>query len=377
MIIAIVVILVLIVVGLVIYNVTIHKKIQKFRNMNQRITNLYVVQDFMNAIGETSTVEDKIKKINDILIERYEIKYSTIVVFDGTEYQVKASNVDSKHWDSLRSLQKLDMFKDSIESATPKYVTVNNENERLPYQQMEFGRAKSAIFFPLYIDNVYIGYWIMESGTPHDFDNVDTTVLEVIKENIVSVLKTVVHQKTLESIVRKDLFTGLYSEEYLYGDGKRIIDQYTISTICMFKIINIQQINQEYCRELGNKVITQISNYVKDNISSEYVFVRYMGPKFVIAFSGVEADGVADFLNEIKEKMEAMQIQLTEEEIEELNLNASIKNKMAKNDGDVVMPRLNFVISSYYKGTGLEEVLKKLEEYLDNADSQESDITNI
>ncbi len=70
---------------------------------------------------------------------------------------------------------------------------------------MEFGRAKSAIFFPLYIDNVYIGYWIIESGTPHDFDNVDTTVLEVIKDNIVSVLKTVEHQKTLESIVRKIL----------------------------------------------------------------------------------------------------------------------------------------------------------------------------
>ena len=74
-------ILVLIVVGLIIYNITIHKKIQKFKNMNQRITNLYVVQDFMNAIRETSTVDEKIKKINDILIDRYEIKYSTIVVF--------------------------------------------------------------------------------------------------------------------------------------------------------------------------------------------------------------------------------------------------------------------------------------------------------
>ena len=157
MIIAVVVILVLIVLGLVLYNVSIHKKIQKFKNMNQKITNLYVVQDFMNAIGETSTVEQKIQKINDILIERYEIKYSTIVVFDGAEYQVKASNVDKKHWKSLKSLQNVDMFRDSIESATPKYVTVNKENERLPYQEMEFGRAKSAIFFPLYIDNVYIG----------------------------------------------------------------------------------------------------------------------------------------------------------------------------------------------------------------------------
>ena len=55
-------ILVLIVVGLIIYNITIHKKIQKFKNMNQRITNLYVVQDFMNAIGETSTVDEKIKE---------------------------------------------------------------------------------------------------------------------------------------------------------------------------------------------------------------------------------------------------------------------------------------------------------------------------
>ena len=66
MIIAVVVILVFIVIGLIIYNVTIHKKIQKFKNMNQKITNLYVVQDFMNAIGETSTVDEKIKKISEI-----------------------------------------------------------------------------------------------------------------------------------------------------------------------------------------------------------------------------------------------------------------------------------------------------------------------
>lgn len=383
MIIAVVAILVFIVIGLIIYNVTIHKKIQKFRNLNQKITNLYVVQDFMNAIGETSTVEDKIKKINDILIERYEIKYSTIVVFDGAEYKIKASNVDPKHWDALKSLHELDMFKDSIETATPKYVTVNNESERLPYQQMEFGRAKSAIFFPLYIDNVYIGYWIIESGTPHDFDNVDITVLEVIKENIVAVLKTVVHQKTLETIVRKDLFTGLYSEEYLYGEGKKIIDQYTISTICMFKITNIQQINKQCSRELGNKVITEISRYVKENLASEYVFVRYMGPKFVIAFSGVEANSVADFLNDIKEKIETMKIRLTDEEIEMYNLDANVraktikKGEKQKGNGQEATPRLNFVISSYYKGTGLEEVLKKLEEYLDNANPAESDITNI
>lgn len=371
---AIVGILIIVVLVLVIYNIKINKKIQKFKNINQKITNLQVVQDFMSTIGEASSVDEKIKKINDILIEKYEIKYSTIVVFNGAEYEVKASNVDKKHWDSLKSLQDVEMFKDSIEKATPKYVTVNNEKERLPYQQMEFGRAKSAIFFPLYIDNVYIGYWIMESGTPHDFDNVDITILEVIKDNIVSVLKTVVHQKTLESIVRKDLFSELYSEEYLYGEGKRIIDQYTISTICMFKIINIEEINKNYCRELGNEIIRKISTYVRNNISPDYIFVRYMGPKFVIAFSGVDADGVASFINDLKENLEKMKISLPESDEEYTYENYEEPEEELPEE---VSPRLNFVLSSYYKGTGLEEVLKKLEEYLDNADENESDITNI
>lgn len=367
-IIGVVVVLVLIVFGLVIYNINIHRKIQTFKNMNQRVVNLSVVQDFMNAIGETSSVENKIKKINDILIERYEIKYSTIVVYNGAEFEIKASNVDKKHWNSLKTLHEVSMFKDSIDTAIPKYVTVNNDKEKLPYQQLEFGRAKSAIFFPLYIDNVYIGYWIIESGTPHDFDNVDTAVLEVIKENIISVLKTVVYQKTLESIVRKDEFTGLYSEEYLYGEGKKIIDQYTISTICMFKVINLIDVNKKYCRELGNKMLTEISKLIESNISNEYVFVRYMGPKFVIAFSGVEANSVANFLNEIKEKVENMSIELTDDEVEQFGL-------VNSNVGPV-RPKLNFVISSYYKGTGLEEVLKKLESYVDSV-TDESDITSL
>ena len=368
MLIGIVVILVIVVIGLIIYNLRIHKKIQTYKNINQKIANLSVVQDFMTAIGETSTVDSKIKKINDILIEKYEIKYSTIVVFDGSDYIVKASNVDKRHWGALKNLHDVEMFKDSIATATPKYVTVNNEKERLPYQQMEFGRAKSAIFFPLYIDNVYIGYWIIESGTPHDFDNVDTTVLEVIKDNIVSVLKTVTHQKTLESIVRKDLFTGLYSEEYLYGEGKKIIDEYTTSTICMFRITNLEEINEQCSREMGNKVVTEVSKYIKENISKDYVFVRYMGPKFVIAFSGVEISAVADFINDIKENIESFSITLEDQQQEEKDENVATT---------VAKPKLNFVLSTYYKGTGLEEVLKKLEHYLDNADKSENDITNL
>ena len=373
-------ILVAIIIALLIYNITIHKKIQQFNNLNRQANNLRVLQDFLSTIGECSSVDEKIQKINDILIEKYEIKYSTIVVFNGAEYQVKASNVEPKHWNTLSKLQDVPIFKDSIATAAPKYVTVNNDNERLPYQEMEFGRAKSAIFFPIYIDNVYIGYWIIESGVPHDFDNIDTTIFEVVKENIVSVLKTVVHQKTLEAIVRKDLFTGLYSEEYLYGEGKKIIDKYTTSAVCMFRITNIEAINDNYSRKLGNQVIIDVSQFVENNISNDYLFIRYMGPKFVIVFSGVDIDSVTTFVTDMKKAAEELEITLpVNKDIEEIEIEAIDRKKKKKKNEEpqIVKAKLNFVLTTYYKGTGMEEVLKKLEQYIDNADKSENDITVI
>lgn len=373
-------ILVAIIIALLIYNITIHHKIQQFNNLNRQANNLRVLQDFLSTIGECSSVDEKIQKINDILIEKYEIKYSTIVVFNGAEYQVKASNVEPKHWNTLSKLQDLPIFKDSIATAAPKYVTVNNDNERLPYQEMEFGRAKSAIFFPIYIDNVYIGYWIIESGVPHDFDNIDTTIFEVVKENIVSVLKTVVHQKTLESIVRKDLFTGLYSEEYLYGEEKKIIDKYTTSAVCMFRITNIEEINDKYSRKLGNQVIIDVSQFVENNISNDYLFIRYMGPKFVIVFSGVDIDSVTTFVTDMKKAAEELEISLpVNKDIEEIEIEAIDRKKKKKKNEEpqIVKAKLNFVLTTYYKGTGMEEVLKKLEQYIDNADKSENDITVI
>ena len=371
-------ILVAIVIGLLIYNVQIHRKIQEFNSLQRQANNLRVLQDFLSTIGETSSVDDKIKKINDILIEKYEIKYSRIVVFDGAEYQIKATNVDQKHWETLRNLQDVPIFKDSIATATPKYITINNENEKLPYQTMEFARAKSAIFFPIYEDNVYIGYWIIESGIAHDFDNIDTTIFEVVKDNIVAVLKTVVHQKTLEAIVRKDLFTGLYSEEYLYGEGKKTIDQYTTSAVCMFRIANIEEINDKYSRKLGNQVIIDISKYIRKNISDEYIFIRYMGPKFVIVFSGVTTDSVIDFITNIKSNAEQMNISL-EENFQTVDLDDEGKNEKNSKKKKIqqVNAKLNFVITTYYKGTGMEEVLKKLEQYLDSCDKNEHSITTI
>ena len=378
MIVVIIMILLIAIAVLVVYNIQIQKKIDAFNNINERINNLSILQDFMKIAGQEESVEDKLAKINEIVIEKYDIKYSTIVVFNGAEFVVKASNVDALHHETLSSLHLEEIFQDSIASATPKYITIDNENEKLPYQKVEMGRAKSAMFFPLYTDNIFMGYWIMESGKMHAFDKVDTTIIEVVKENIISVLSTISYQDTIENIVRVDKFTGLFSAEYLYSAGKRIFDKYDTSAVCMFRITNIEEINEQASRQIGNEIITEISNIVKTMMSNQYIFVRYMGPKFVMVFSGVEEGSVEKFLKTLKEEIEGIEIVEETEAVEKTRIINGKEEKYIEEAQSVsASPLINIVISTYYKGTGIEQLTKRLEEYLDTADKMENQINYI
>ena len=226
---------------------------------------------------------------------------------------------------------------------------------------MEFGRAKSAMFFPLFIDNVYIGYWLIESGIAHAFDNIDTAVLEVIKNNIVKILKTVEYQNTVENIVREDKYSGLKTAEYLYGEGKKKIDVYNVSAVCMMKIVNLEEINEYGSRNIGNNVITKVSNIIQQSISNTYLFVRYMGPKFVIVFTGIQAEDTEDFVKDLKQRIERLEFSKNEIDYE--------NNKK----DTILVPKLNFAITTYYKGTSMDALTKKLEEYIDST-GEESNI---
>ena len=96
---------------------------------------------------------------------------------------------------------------------------------------------------------------------------------------------------------------------------------------------------------------------MKANLAKDYVFVRYMGPKFAIVFSGADKNGVYSFMEDMKNKMEKIDIYAGEDYVPE-------------EDEDVVIvnPKVRVVISTYYKGTALDGAFKKLEEYIDSSD---------
>jgi hypothetical protein len=94
-----------------------------------------------------------------------------------------------------------------------------------------------------------------------------------------------------------------------------------------------------------------------------------MGPKFVIVFSGVEEIAVEQFLKDLKIEIEELAILEGHEEDDEDTEDINYENSAS--------PLINFVVSTYYKGTGIEQLTKKLEEYIDSAPKTENQINFI
>ena len=349
------------IVYLVIKNLEMKQNLSKLKNTNQKVNSLGLIQDFMKTVGDnTITSKEKIVNINEMMIEKYEIKYSTIVVFDGSSYVVEASNVNEKHWKTFEDLHNRDIFVESIENATPKYITAN-KGEKLPYLDSEFERAKSTIFFPMYIDNIYIGYWLIEGNKPHEFDNIDTTILDVIKNNLISVIRSIKSQRTLENLVKTDKITGLNNQEYLYTGAIKIIDKYPTSIVSLIKITNLEQIEEKISKKTADAVLKQVTDFIKASLSPEYFMIRYSSDKLAIVFSGSDVDGVGSFLEDIKSDIEKIRVKTF----------SSLKDSM---NGLAVVPKLNIAMSTYYKETALEGILNNLNNYLESADISESDI---
>ena len=329
---------------LTIYNITLGKKLSIYVTMNQKILNLNLVQEFMQVLSEDIDSDKKIKRLNELIIEKYQVRYSSIIVFNGTEYEIKATNIIDANVGELTKLHLEKEFNESVSTSEIKYLTSPVKGAALGYPTAAFRGIKEAMFLPLYIDNIYIGYWILEDDRVNALKGLDKELVDVIKNNIVSALKATEYQSIIENLDNIDQSTGLRSKGYLFGDGKIILNKFPISTICMLVLKNIDAINEKNGRKIGDYVFKEITNKINSRLGENVVFVRFTGPKFVIAFPGNQISDVNSILNEILK---------------------DVNSKVILEDNAEVSIKVNIAVTTYYKGTRLYGVIRKLEKYVD------------
>ncbi len=380
-----VIILIIIVLVLILYNLYVKRNFKTVEKSRKRLDDLSVLNDLVKITASLSSVNDKLENINDALIKKFQVDYSSIVIFDGKKFQAKASNLDPKSIPFIEKVYTHPVFKDSIENKEAKYITVENPIDNLVYLEKEKVRAKTAVFFPLYMDTIFVGFWLIESKTPKGFQELDMQIMIEIKSRILDIIRTMSFQSSMENMVKEDLFSSLKTYEHLLTEGKFQLEEHNESTILMYRISNLEEINEEFSRHAGNMIITNVTNEIAkvlEKSNRKNIFVRYSGPKFAIAFPGLLPDDINSLFEKIQNAGEAATLLAKDieqdriddiENIDVLAEEVEENDTEDKNDEDLeVIPQINVVIAKYYRGLGLEVLTKELEDFLEEVDSKSS-----
>ena len=287
----------------------------------------------------------KIEELNNIIIEVFNSKSSTISIFDGTNYEIKATNIEPMYINSIQALAEEKDFKNNSTQNVSKYLVAAG-GRLLGYKSAMERKIRSAMFSPIYYNGMYLGFWLLEDDAENAYDSISKEELAKLKDHIGVFIENVLSQESIENAYNTDKQTGFYNNLYLYSTVRQQTAKEENSALTLMLLSNLPQINEDYGREVGNKLLEKAAKLIQEIFSSDNVFVRYSGSKFCIVSPGASA-----------ENMHAM--------VERYITNLKMQHEVV--DNNKVSLNINVVMKNIRKQSNIEREISKMADYVEKS----------
>ena len=266
-------------------------QIKYYKAVAGNMAAMTVMQRMFEIMASNIPAKNKIEELNKIIIDVFDSKYSTISIYDGTEYEVKATNVENTYVSSIGAIAEDNDFKSNAKNNVSKYLVAAGARV-LGYKSAAERKIKSAMFSPIYYNGTYLGFWLMEDNAEDAYESVSKDELAKLKDNIGVFIENVVGQENLENAYNTDKQTGFYNNIYLYSNVRHQTSLVDTSSLVLISFSGLPTINEENGRAVGDALLLKATDLLKETIPAENIFIRYTGSRFVIVCPGVSADTI-------------------------------------------------------------------------------------
>ena len=268
-----------------------NKQIMYYQIVSKNLSAMRVIQSMFEILGANISGNNKIEEINKIITDTYKPKYSSIVIFDGENYNVKATNVDSEYIEAISKIGDENDFKTNILKNVSKYITTSAD-KTLTYKSAIERNIKSCMFTPIYHGTTYIGFWILEDDISNAFDSMSKSELSKLKNNMGVFLENTLYQNIIETAENTDKQTGFYNNLYLYSKARNKILEFDNTAAIVLGFSNLSNINNDYSREIGNNLLAKAVMIIKELTGSNAICIRYSGARILILLPNSTAQSI-------------------------------------------------------------------------------------
>ena len=282
--------------------------------MAKNYSTVTILQEIMVILGAKIQASQKLERINEILINRFDIAYSSIVERTENGNIIKASNVPSDLYEYIVNLDKLPEFEESMKQDVPKYIT---RTRTLDYQTADERNIRSVLIFPLFREDEYRGFWVLEDIRNSAFDNVKVQ-LSIIKDNITLVLQNndyavslenktfalEIANKKLEEMANRDGLTGAFNKSFMHktldtvfnGNNRR-------NSLAIMDIDHFKNYNDKNGHMEGDNLLRSLAQLITDSLRESDMLFRFGGEEFVILFADTGREDAIMVAERIRQKV--------------------------------------------------------------------------
>jgi len=238
----------------------------------------------------------------------------TLIDYDrDTERLFYGHDVDAKKLYETKLLI-LDIEKDKQKISSLKDYPVLGQNVCQQYNWMLEGLGdvdvcQSSAVLPLMRNNKIIGTLLLLSRDVNRYQSgIGTTFLQKLSAMTAVAIENCLNQQRIKEIGYQDPLTQAYNRRYFdlrFSDEIERSLRQTENLACMFLDVDFfKKVNDTYGHHVGDLVLTQLVNLIKEQIRACDIVARYGGEEFVVVLPGVDLDGASEIAERLRKAVE-------------------------------------------------------------------------
>lgn len=168
----------------------------------------------------------------------------------------------------------------------------------------------SIISSPIVVEGEVRGFIKLDSKEREDFTYDDLRILSIVTDLLSTVLTNYMYLNKITKLADSDPLTGLYVRRYFFDRLIEEIEQKKVSqlTLMMIDIDHFKKFNDTYGHLLGDKILRDLGEFLKESTRDNDVVARYGGEEFAIILKFTDINNAYKIGERLRKQIESRKI---------------------------------------------------------------------
>jgi diguanylate cyclase (GGDEF)-like protein len=249
-----------------------------YQQSKRLIEDLQLVNKSSQKLNSNMRLSDTYEYMSELIMSSFKAKDVGFVLYHNESQSFRVLDESSSFFATEEGLSFI-AFTNNYMKNQANTMFIGDFSHKFPTIPLPY---QSVMAVPMIHEQQLIGYVTVLHDEEYFFSFETFKLLQsLVQHSALTVVNSLLKEE-LEYLVRTDYLTKLYSRKYLDDMMHNHIESGTKGSFILIDIDNFKKINDKYGHEIGDQIILQVAEIIRENIRSHDIAARWGGEELAI-----------------------------------------------------------------------------------------------